>query len=416
MLGYPFFLFRHAEGDQEDARPPAADIFDDTLFFVSRKESRMSPDDVQGPQLLLHIGRSLFGNARGTAKEVDSRLACGCFLEQTARQIDTCHAFFKFLALLFCSPQDAGPIGNYQVGVLEDMGQFAVRLGPHDHFCIGRRNGSGPAFVDALKGQVPGFFHGDVPYGDGQDIDCTNQRIPPPCLVYAVVRSFFRDVDIVRMAFTKTGCGDLDELRIFNHFFNVVAATVAHGCAETADHLVNRVSCRSFVRYTAFDAFGDELLGIFLEVTVLTATFHSGQGAHAAVFFVAAALIDDRFARAFFRAGKEIAHHDDVAAGSDGFGHITGILDAAVGDDGDAIALSDFSTFIDGRDLRYADTGDDTGRADGARADADFDGVDAAFDEGFRSGTRSDVAGDDREMRYIFLISFSVLRTPREWP
>ena len=172
-----------------------------------------------------------------------------------------------------------------------------------------------------------------------------------------------------------------------------------------SDHLVNRVSCRSFVRYTAFDAFGDELLSVFLEVTVLTATFHRSQGAHAAVFFVAAALVDDRFARAFFRAGQEVAHHDDVAAGSDGFGHITGIFDAAVGDDGDTIALSDFSTFIDGCDLRYADTSDDTGRADGARADADFDSVDATFDEGFRSGARSDVAGDDREVR-IHLLDF----------
>lgn len=59
---------RHAEGDQEGCASPAADIFTIPLFFVSRKESRMSPDDVQGPQLLLHIAAACSANARAPPK------------------------------------------------------------------------------------------------------------------------------------------------------------------------------------------------------------------------------------------------------------------------------------------------------------------------------------------------------------
>ena len=121
---------------------------------------------------------------------------------------------------------------------------------------LARRNGSGPAFIDTFEGQCLRFFHRDIADGNGQDIDYTSQRIPPPCLVYAVIRSFFRDIDIMGMAFTKAGCGNLDELRIFNHFLDVVAAAIAHGCAKTADHLINRIGSRSFVRYTAFNASG----------------------------------------------------------------------------------------------------------------------------------------------------------------
>ena len=295
-----------------------------------------------------------------------------------------------------------------QEELLQDLRQFGIGLGPHDHLRIGRRNGSGTAFIDTFEGQCLRFFHGDIADGNGQDIDYTSQRIPPPCLVYAVIRSFFRDIDIMGMAFTKAGCGNLDELRIFNHFFDVVAAAIAHGGPETTDHLINSIGSRSFIRYTAFNAFRNELLsiGIFLEVTVFTARFHGSQGAHAAVFFVASALVNDRFARAFFRTGKEVAHHDDVAAGCNGLGHVAGILDAAVSNDRNAVALCDFSAFVNSGNLRYTDTGDDTSRADRARPDTDFNGVDTAFDKSFCSRTGCDVTGNDRKMGIEFLDFF----------
>ena len=53
----------------------------------------------------------------------------------------------------------------------------------------------------------------------------------------------------------------------------------------------------------------------------------------------------------------------------------------------------------DGVDLRNARAGDDAGRADRARADADLDGVGAAPDEIARALLGRDVAGDDGRRR-----------------
>ena len=49
---------------------------------------------------------------------------------------------------------------------------------------------------------------------------------------------------------------------------------------------------------------------------------------------------------------------------------------------------------VDRGDLRDADAGDDAGRADRARPDADLDGVDAGVDERLRAGAGGDVAAD----------------------
>ena len=174
----------------------------------------------------------------------------------------------------------------------------------------------------------------------------------------------------------------------------------------------------------AFDAFGDEfgeaVAGGFgfgevdalvevagevvlgLEIALAGALGHGGEGAHAAVGLEAAALVEDGFAWGFVDAGEEGAHHADVGSGGDGFGDVAGVLDAAVGDDRNVAFAAGAGGFGDGGDLGHAGAGDHAGGADGAWADADFDGVCAGVDEGEGAVVGGDVAGEEIDVGEAF--------------
>ena len=100
----------------------------------------------------------------------------------------------------------------------------------------------------------------------------------------------------------------------------------------------------------------------------------------------------ERLARALLGAGEHGAHHHARRAGRERLHDVAGVLDAAVGDDGDV--AGPFHRIEDRGELRDADAGDDARRADRARADADLHRVDAALDERARALARRDVAGD----------------------
>ena len=142
------------------------------------------------------------------------------------------------------------------------------------------------------------------------------------------------------------------------------AAEVAHAGAQAADQLVDHGFERAAIGDAAFDAFGDkfaEAVGVAvalavdggalavvvdveifgaLEVALAGALGHGGERTHAAIGLEGAALVEDGFAGALVDAGEERADHDDAGAGGDGLGDVAGILDAAVGDDGDAARLA----------------------------------------------------------------------------
>jgi len=72
-------------------------------------------------------------------------------------------------------------------------------------------------------------------------------------------------------------------------------------------------------------------------------------------------------------------------------------------DDRHARALERFRHVRDCRDLRHADTGDDSRRANRARADADLHAVRAVFDERFGCRRGGDVAADHLDVREVLL-------------
>src|SRR5580698_3363568 len=75
-----------------------------------------------------------------------------------------------------------------------------------------------------------------------------------------VVRSFFRDDDVVHVALAQALGGDPDEPRLRPELLDALAARVAHAAAEAADELVEDGRERSAVRHATLDALGDELL------------------------------------------------------------------------------------------------------------------------------------------------------------
>jgi hypothetical protein len=105
---------------------------------------------------------------------------------------------------------------------------------------------------------------------------------------------------------------------------------------------------------------------------------HGAQRTHATIGLVGAALEQLDFARRFFGTGQHGADHDRWPGG-DGLGDVAGEADAAVGNQRNAGALPALQRHGDRGDLRHADTGHDTGGADGARADTDLDRVGSGF-------------------------------------
>lgn len=197
------------------------------------------------------------------------------------------------------------------------------------------------------------------------------------------------------VAFAQAAAGDLDELGVGAEFLEGVGTEVAHARADAAHELEDDVGEGAFVGDAAFDAFGDEFAGGVLGVAVASTFFHGAEGAHAAVGFEAAALVVDALAGAFASSCEDGAEHDEVGSRGECFDDVARVADAAVGDDFDAVFAAVVGDVADGGELGHTDASDDAGGADGAWADADFDGVCTSGDEVFGALEGDDVASDD---------------------
>ena len=100
-------------------------------------------------------------------------------------------------------------------------------------------------------------------------------------------------------------------------------------------------------------------------------------------------------ARGFLTASERAAEHHGGGASHKGLGDVTGVVDATVGDAGHASGTAGLSGLVHGGELRNANTGNDTGGADGARTNTDLDGIGTGLDHGLGTGTGADVAADD---------------------
>src|SRR5215469_1779302 len=223
----------------------------------------------------------------------------------------------------------------------------------------------------------------------------------------AIVGRLGDHLNVVRVALDESRARDLGELRLLK-LRDCPRTAVPHRCPQAAGQLVSDPCQRAPVRHLALDALGYKLVlpqDVILEVAVLgvgaaaLGIAHRRQRAHAPVQLELLAVDENQLAGPFIAAGQQAAEHDGVRAGRDGLRDVAGVLDAAVADHWHVRGLTRLRGRVDRRDLRDADAGDDPRRANGARSDADFDGVGTGVDERLSSGPRGNVAADHLDAR-----------------
>ena len=84
-----------------------------------------------------------------------------------------------------------------------------------------------------------------------------------------VIGRFFRDGNVVRVAFDKGCVRDAHKARFFAHLVDAVHAAVSHAGADPADHLIDDIRQPSAIRHTPFNALRHELFIVLLEITVV---------------------------------------------------------------------------------------------------------------------------------------------------
>ena len=186
------------------------------------------------------------------------------------------------------------------------------------------------------------------------------------------------------MAFPESCGADADKRRLFSQLCNGSASSIPHACLESADELKNVGGKRTPVRHPSHDSFGNKLIVRFLlglVIAVLAAFFHGFQRSHTAVHLIASTLEKNRFSWTFLGSGKKTADHHHMSAGADGFGYITGKLDAAVCNQRNTFAVADILAVHDRRHLRNAGAGHDARGTDGTGSDADLHPINSGYNE-----------------------------------
>src|SRR5262245_10364862 len=200
------------------------------------------------------------------------------------------------------------------------------------------------------------------------------------------------------VSFSQPCCCDLHEARFGPHGDHVATPQVAHAGPQTTDQLMNIKGERALIRHLPFNPLRDQLLRVFhicLAVAVSASLTHGTERTHSAINLVSSPLIENRFPGALFSPREKAADHHRIRASSQRLCYIAGKFDPAVGDDGHVTARRGFSATANRRNLRHANAGYDTGRANGTRPDTDLDYVDACVYQGRRSLVGGDVAAGD---------------------
>jgi hypothetical protein len=168
---------------------------------------------------------------------------------------------------------------------------------------------------------------------------------------------------------------------------------------RTADQLGDDAGDGALERELHLLALGDVLVEGVAAALDLEAGGGRTEGGHAPEDLVLAALAADDLAGALGAAGEQAADHDRARPGGDRLGHVAGVADAAVGDQGDAGGLGDLGAVEDGGELGHTDPGDQAGGAGEAGPDPDLDGVGPGLGQVAEAVGGGDVAGHDLAVR-----------------
>ena len=115
---------------------------------------------------------------------------------------------------------------------------------------------------------------------------------------------------------------------------------------------------RTLVWHLPLNSFGNQLHSIFhiaLPVAVLASVSHGAKRTHAAIDLISSSLVENSLSGALLGAGKKAPDHNRMGAGSQRLGDVTRVLDPAIGDKRDVVALGGLGAACDRRELRHSD-------------------------------------------------------------
>ena len=137
---------------------------------------------------------------------------------------------------------------------------------------------------------------------------------------------------------------------------------------------------------------------------------HGAQRTHAAIGFVASALIEFNLTWRLFGASKHTTNHHDVCACSDHLRDIARIANASVSYHADIGVFQRLDNIGYCRNLRNANARYDTRGTDGAGADTDFNRVGACLCQISSGICRGNVAADHRNLWIFVLYVFHLIQ------
>mmetsp|Transcript_10758 Transcript_10758/g.18828 ORF Transcript_10758/g.18828 Transcript_10758/m.18828 type:complete len:239 (+) Transcript_10758:117-833(+) len=122
---------------------------------------------------------------------------------------------------------------------------------------------------------------------------------------------------------------------------------------------------------------------------------HGRVGAHAIKLLEPLPVDRDHLAAALVMAGQHPSHHDEICTGPKSLCNVASACASTIRYDVTAEPMGGICAFDHGTELRIADTRHLSGRAHGARPDADLDNIGATEDQLLCHLPCHDVAGDE---------------------
>mmetsp|Transcript_8410 Transcript_8410/g.38241 ORF Transcript_8410/g.38241 Transcript_8410/m.38241 type:complete len:331 (+) Transcript_8410:1393-2385(+) len=182
--------------------------------------------------------------------------------------------------------------------------------------------------------------------------------------------------------------------RVFHGLGSHVLEALLHAVGEVRNHLHHR----SLVLHGAAHALRHLEVAALAEVASVGALRHGVEGTHAAVLLHAHAVVVEVLTRGLGGTREHGAAHRDGGSEGERLGDVARVLDAAVGDDGNAKLRREVGALVDGGRLAAAHRAHLLRGADGAGTHADAESVGASLEEPLRLELGHDVTADDVEL------------------
>mmetsp|Transcript_5782 Transcript_5782/g.23895 ORF Transcript_5782/g.23895 Transcript_5782/m.23895 type:complete len:547 (-) Transcript_5782:55-1695(-) len=187
--------------------------------------------------------------------------------------------------------------------------------------------------------------------------------------------------------------------RVLHGLGTHVLEALPHAVGEIRDHFYHG----SLVLHGATYALGHLEVAALAEVASVGALRHGVEGTHATVLLHAHTVVVEIFPGSLGGTGEHGAAHRHGRSQGERLGDVARVLDASVGDDGNAKLCREVGTLVDRGRLAAAHRAHLLRGADGAGTHADAETIGSGLEEPLRLDLGHDVAANDVELGEVVL-------------